>query len=286
VSYLGLNSTQWTAIAAIATVVLAIGAVITSIFAIRAFGKQSAELGVLQQQAKDQADQLEIQRRQADDQRKVNEKQTVVLELQATELSESLAERKRGAEEQRREQASQVATWFGLGEAYSRGTEVGHPVQEWGAFIRNESVLPVLSARVFFHYIQAESAVAEAWQPVMRGGPIDRIRVIPPRSEQFVEIPHSVRKMIDQCDDSVYVVSVEFTDAAGNRWERDPYGALKAPRWRRRRPHQLILSLAEPSAAHGWLTDGYRLEPGLPRGFEEASGSGPGLAASPRLLAP
>ena len=33
--------------------------------------------------------------------------------------------------------------------------------------------------------------------------------------------------MVDECNDNVYVVSIEFTDAAGHRWERDPYGALK-----------------------------------------------------------
>jgi malate synthase len=111
-SFLWLNILDWTAITAIATVVLALGAVITSIFAIRAFGKQSAELGVLQKQAKDQADQLSIQREQAADQRKVNEKQVTVLELQARELAESLDERKRQAEEQRRAQAESVdLTW-------------------------------------------------------------------------------------------------------------------------------------------------------------------------------
>ena len=32
--------------------------------------------------------------------------------------------------------------------------------------------------------------------------------------------------MLDEVSDSVYAVSIEFTDAAGNRWERDPRGAL------------------------------------------------------------
>lgn len=97
-SFPSLNILGWTAVTAIATVVLAVGAVITAIFAIRAFRKQSAELRVLQQQA--------------DDQRKVNEKQTPVLELQARELAESLDERKRQAEEQRRAQAESVdLTW-------------------------------------------------------------------------------------------------------------------------------------------------------------------------------
>ena len=31
---------------------------------------------------------------------------------------------------------------------------------------------------------------------------------------------------MNQVDNTVYVVSISFTDAAGNRWERDPRGAL------------------------------------------------------------
>ena len=32
--------------------------------------------------------------------------------------------------------------------------------------------------------------------------------------------------MFGEVTDRTYVVSVEFTDAAGSRWERDPRGAL------------------------------------------------------------
>jgi hypothetical protein len=49
---------------------------------------------------------------------------------------------------------------------------------------------------------------------------------IPARADRFYEIPEQVRNMIDQVDDSIYVAGVEFTDAAGNRWERDPRGTL------------------------------------------------------------
>lgn len=207
---------------------------------------------MLQQQAKDQSEELVIQRRQAEgttamieiqsgqlaaqrdqlaDQRAVNERQTAVLELQAQELSESLAERKRLAEEGRRAQASQVAAWFGLSDVpgpTAAAMRAGAPADQaaWGAWIRNESTLPVLSVRVF-NYIHAETAVSEDWAPVMRGGPVSMIRVMPPRSERFVEIPAQVKKMIDKCDDSIYAVSLEFMDAAGIRWERDARGLLK-----------------------------------------------------------
>jgi len=225
-------------ITAVATGVLAAFAVVTAWYARKAFREQAKELGVLQRQAETtrdmlevQSDQLDYQQQQFDAQKDLNAKQTTVLELQGKELQASLGERKRQAAEQRQAQASQVAAWFGLGEVPAGlagfGAEEGVTVPRWGAFIRNESALPVLSVRVFFSYIHAETAVSEDWTPIMRGGPVSMIRVLPPRSEQFVEIPDSVRKMIDQCDADTYAVSLEFMDAAGVRWERDARGALK-----------------------------------------------------------
>ncbi len=231
-------------ITAIATGLLAVFAIVTAWYARKAFLEQAKELQLLQQQAKDQAEELAIQRRQAEgttalidiqsgqlaaqrdqlaEQRAVNEKQTAVLELQAQELRESLAERQKQTEEQHRAQANQIAAWFGR----YKGPTPPEKEPAWGAFVRNESALPVLSLRVFFNYINSETAVSEDWTPVMRGGPVSMIRVMPPRSEHFVEIPVSVRRMINECDESIYAVSLEFMDAAGNRWERDARGALK-----------------------------------------------------------
>jgi hypothetical protein len=94
----------------------------------------------------------------------------------------------------------------------------------WGAWIRNASHLPAFQVRVFFHHLQEQGG---EWTSSMRGGPPTWIRVIPPGADRFVEIPDNIRKMIDQCDDQVYVTSIEFVDAAGTRWERDPPGGLK-----------------------------------------------------------
>lgn len=217
---------------AVATGLLAAFAVVTAWYARKAFREQAKELGVLQRQVETtrdmlevQSDQLDYQQRQFNAQKALNAKQTTVLELQARELEGSLDERKRQAGEQRQAQASQVAAWFGSQHVPARGPAVAH--HTWGALIRNESALPVLSVRVFFNYIHAETAVSEDWKPIMRGGPVSMIRVLPPRSEQFVEIPDSVRTMIDQHDESTYAVSLEFMDAAGIRWERDARGALK-----------------------------------------------------------
>jgi hypothetical protein len=57
--------------------------------------------------------------------------------------------------------------------------------------------------------------------PVLRGFPREDPGR-PPKFDPFYEIPELVRNMIDHVSDSIYVVSIEFTDAVGNRWERDP----------------------------------------------------------------
>lgn len=198
-----------TQITAVATAALAAFAIVTAVFAVLAFRKQSAEVGILG--------------KQLEDQRRVNAEQIRVLSLQARELEASLAERKEEAEEQRRAQANRVTAWFALGQP--RGTSAGTRPR-WGALIRNDSDLPILSTRVFFHFIATDTPASAEWNPIQRGGPPERIRVIPPHSVRFVPIPEQIRTMIDKCDDSVYVVSIEFGDAAGNSWVRDPRGAL------------------------------------------------------------
>jgi hypothetical protein len=200
-----------TQLTAVATTVLAVFAIVTAIFAILAFLKQTTEVATLQQQAKDQQD--------------LTAKQTPVLELQVRELEASLAQRKDQAESERRAQANRVAAWF----AY-RPMDVSWVDGEnaWGAVVRNDSDLPVLSVRVFFHYIQALSTASEEWEPVNRGGPLDRIRVVPPRSEKFIAIPDQVKNIVDKCNADTYAVGIQFTDAAGNRWERNARGSLEA----------------------------------------------------------
>jgi len=75
---------------AAATLGLFLGAVVTAIFAIKAFGKQSAEVGILQQQF---AEQQEFNRQQAE-----------VLNLQARDLRESHTRLKR-------DQAARINVW-------------------------------------------------------------------------------------------------------------------------------------------------------------------------------
>jgi hypothetical protein len=84
-----------TQLTAIATAMLAAFAIVTGIYAIRAFRKQSKEVS-------DQISMLGIQSDRLAEQRKINAEQLRVLALQAGELRESLAERKREADLQHR----------------------------------------------------------------------------------------------------------------------------------------------------------------------------------------
>src|ERR1700690_1382961 len=139
-----------TQVSAVATAVLAAFAIVTAAFAILAFRKQSTEVSTLQGQAKDQSEQLGLQRSQLDEQRKVNEKQASVLELQAQELRESLDERKRQAEEQRKSQATKVTAWLDRPHTSDPALAV---VVGWGARIRNASDQPIFDVRAFFHHV-------------------------------------------------------------------------------------------------------------------------------------
>ncbi len=196
-------------ITAIATVVLAVFAIVTAVFAILAFRKQSREVS-------DQASMLKVQSGQLAEQRKINAEQIGVLALQAAELNASLLERTHDAEERKRAQAARVTASFVL-----------TPGKLWAALIRNASDLPILDVRIFFHYV-AEKWQGGDWEPQMLGGPMERIRTLPPHEERFVAIPENVWSQMTDVSANSHVVSIEFTDAAGNRWERDPRGDLNA----------------------------------------------------------
>lgn len=52
------------------------------------------------------------------------------------------------------------------------------------------------------------------------------ICVFRPESDRTVPAPEKVQEMFGQVNDRTCVVSIEFTDAKGSHWERDPRGAL------------------------------------------------------------
>ena len=212
---------------AVGTVVLALFAIVTAWYARRAFLKQSQEVAAIERQVADgqeltrqqaellkvQTGQLEVLRAQLEDQRAATAKQ-------AEELREALEERRHAAEEKRRAQAAQVTTWFAK-QPHSNG-----PFAEWGAMIRNNSDLPILDVGAAFHRV-AEPVKGLGWTPLPVGTSLKSVRVLPPRTERHLPIAPDTAAQDPQCDDDVYVASITFTDAAGNRWERDARGALK-----------------------------------------------------------
>jgi len=84
-------------VGAVATVGLLVGAIVTAIFAIKAFRKQAKEVDLLQQQLTDQ--------------QTFNRKQSGVLDLQARELQASLDARNQAAMQWRWEYASAIVAW-------------------------------------------------------------------------------------------------------------------------------------------------------------------------------
>lgn len=223
---------------AIATVVLAAFAIVTAWYARRAFLKQSQEVAAIERQVADgqevsrqqaellkiQSGQLELQRDQLEDQRKASAAQAEVLKLQAAELRESLEERQRQAEDRQRAQAAGVTAWFALDR-----NPTNNPNPQWRALIRNASPSPVFDVRVFFHWIQRQREGGWVLTDVGGPPPNQTIPVVAPTTDRYVDMPDNVRAMFggaDPINDINCVVSIEFTDAAGNRWVRDPRGAL------------------------------------------------------------
>lgn len=222
-----MSLTGATLFIAIATTALAVGSGVAAWYAVRAFKKQSEAvvdgrkmLGKQNEMLVVQSDRLEVYRKQVDEQHKINATYGEVLDLQAREIRASLEERKQAAEEERRSQAAKVTAWLARSDA----------ADAWEARIRNASDLPIFDVRAFFHKIHRIDPVPGGgnWVPVGQVGtpPDEIICVFPPQADRVVAIPEDVRKMFGELTDRTYVVSIEFTDAAGNHWERDARGDL------------------------------------------------------------
>lgn len=126
-------------------------------------------------------------------------------------------------EADRRAQANRVAAWFGIRES-PRG---GGPMLLRGAVILNASDLPIFGMSVTFYSV-SDPGTGASWTPVQRGTPTEEILVIPPGVDRFVEISEQLLNTIREVSgERQAVVGIEFTDAAGHRWERDGRGMLK-----------------------------------------------------------
>jgi hypothetical protein len=114
-----IAAAQWTAVA---TIALAVFAVVTAVFASLAYRKQSKEVRALEAHIIDigewarqetellqvQFGQLDVLRQQFEEQHAVNARLTEVLELQAQELKASLEQRERDAVPTQRGQDAQT----------------------------------------------------------------------------------------------------------------------------------------------------------------------------------
>ena len=212
---------------AIGTAVLAVFAVITAVYARKAFREQSREVAAIEQQVKDgqevtrqqaellkiQSGQLELQREQLKDQRTASAAQAEVLELQAAELRESLEERKRDAERQRRAQAALVflrQSNFPDRQNLARA-DYSNFSPSAVAIAVNSGGQPVYDAEFYWHrgYAGYGEPNPQPLGMIMPGDKAERGRNFPPGTNM---------------DASGAVL--HFTDAAGIRWLRRPDGYL------------------------------------------------------------
>jgi hypothetical protein len=136
-------------ITAIATAALAVFAIVTAVYAVRAFRKQSQEVSDQAKQLKVQSDRFDLQERQLEEQRKINAEQVKVFEFQVAELSESLAERRREALLRTRAQASRVALIKKVVRTTPRHSDSGFRLDMTVANGNNPQ--PVYDARLYWY---------------------------------------------------------------------------------------------------------------------------------------
>jgi hypothetical protein len=220
-------------VTAIATGLLAIFAIVTAIFAIKAFGKQSEEVGAIQKQVHDQetltsqqaellkvqSGQLELQRQQLDEQRAINAKQIEVLELQARELSESLDERKREMDGRRRAQATRVFIReerldrdprVTQAQAAASGSAAGPVIV---AHLRNASDWPIYDVMLSWHRGSAPWEQPDLFPALMPGEEESATRALP------TDLP-------DYVDAAVFGAVAFFRDIDRVMWRAQPDGVL------------------------------------------------------------
>jgi hypothetical protein len=186
------------------TWILAAGALITAVFAIMAFRKQSAELKILQTQV--------------DDQRTTNKKLAAAAELQAEELSQSLAERTRERERQHRAQAEKIYVRL----AKSPGTSAAPD----NSVVQGRMTRPpVITATVHNYSQQIIRDVQLRWHTGVAsfGEPNpEPLGELIPQAEASRDRRFPQDSDLDRCG-----ALVMFRDAAGTMWLRRPDGDLQ-----------------------------------------------------------
>jgi hypothetical protein len=133
-------------------------------------------------------------------------------------------ERKARAETEKSQQAGKVAGWYGSWEA-DQPDPLGPPEYEaWGAILRNGSDLPVFDLRVSFC---VDPGTGASWRSGVRWtSSADDLKVLPP-GDMRAQIRADIRTQeLQRTLKPDWLISIEFTDAAGVRWVREPRGGL------------------------------------------------------------
>jgi hypothetical protein len=160
----------------------------------------------------------QLLREQLEEQRKATAAQAVVLEAQTVDLREAFKERQREAEERRRSQAAGVTAWLADHEHPLGGRRL------LAAVLSNQSDQPIYDVQANLWYME-ERRLGTEWTPTVGGGSMV-IKIVTPHADLQVGINERARPYPEEDDERAFAASIIFTDAARNRWERTPSGAL------------------------------------------------------------
>jgi hypothetical protein len=172
-------------------------------------------------------------RLQADADRRQSDKDRWRAELDRAE-DRRAADNEKAAQREadHRAQAGKVTAWFAWfqididGEAASEGSFIMSGTAGWGGAVSNASDLPIFDVRLFYFRVE-DPKDGTTWTAVHVYASVHIIRVIPPGRARNQVLPSRVRDMYEGCDDQLYMVGVEFTDANGQRWYRNERAVLE-----------------------------------------------------------
>jgi hypothetical protein len=150
-----------------------------------------------------------------------------LLRIESRRDAVAAQERRQREDAQRWAQASRVAAWYGRWSSVVKGPGMAADPREWtrwGAIISNASDLPVYNVRVSF-CVAVDPSAGSAWRQGERY--LGALRLLPP-GEEHVEMPDHLRAEEGASgNEPRWLVAIEFTDASGRRWLRDPRGRLE-----------------------------------------------------------
>lgn len=142
----------------------------------------------------------------------------VAYELLSVEIARDAVAAQESAQRraaEREAQASKVAAWYGQCE------------ETWGAVVKNASDLPVYDVHVIF-CIAADPGSGRSWLDGVEWSPLQLTAVTPPGETTLIEFDNAIRLDREaERDETKWQVYLSFSDAAGNRWARDPGGQLR-----------------------------------------------------------